>query len=91
MHEVSDGLFCGTQPRNPDEVQELALGHGVRVIMNLQQDKDIEYWGIDFGANQQRCQQLGVTLLRKPVRGAAACWCRWRACNENAVCAHAAA
>lgn len=39
--------------------------------MNLQQDKDIQHWGIDFGANQHKCGELGVTLLRKPVGG----WC----------------
>lgn len=37
--------------------------------MNLQQDKDIQHWGIDFGANQHKCGELGVTLLRKPVGG----------------------
>ncbi len=68
MHEIVPGLFCGTQPRNPQEVEELAVNHGVTVIMNLQQDKDIQHWGIDFGANQHKCDQLGVTLLRKPVR-----------------------
>jgi hypothetical protein len=36
--------------------------------MNLQQDKDIQHWGIDFGANEHKCRELGVTLLRKPVR-----------------------
>lgn len=67
MHEIVPGLFCGTQPRNPQEVEELSRNHGVSVIMNLQQDKDIQHWGIDFGANQHKCNELGVTLLRKPV------------------------
>jgi hypothetical protein len=69
MHEIVPGLFCGTQPRNPREIEELANGHGVDVILNLQQDKDFQHWGIDFGGNQHRCNELGVTLLRKPVGG----------------------
>jgi hypothetical protein len=69
MHEIVPGLFCGTQPRNPREIEELANNHGVDVILNLQQDKDIQHWGIDLGANQHRCNELGVTLLRKPVGG----------------------
>lgn len=69
MHEVWQGLFCGTQPRSPDEVAELARGHGVSVILNLQQDKDMEYWGVDFGANQRRAAELGMRVLRQPVRG----------------------
>lgn len=68
MHEIVPGLFCGTQPRNPQEIEELSTNHGVTVIMNLQQDKDIQHWGVDFGANQHRANELGVTLLRKPVR-----------------------
>jgi hypothetical protein len=68
MHEIVPGLFCGTQPRNPHEIEELSTNHGVTVIMNLQQDKDIQHWGVDFGANQHRANELGVTLLRKPVR-----------------------
>jgi hypothetical protein len=40
----------------------------LRAILNLQQDKDIAYWGIDFGANEAKAAQLGVKLLRKPVR-----------------------
>jgi hypothetical protein len=67
MHEIVPGLFCGTQPRNPQEVEDLASHHGVTVIMNLQQDKDIQHWGVDLGANQHKCNELGVTLLRKPV------------------------
>eukprot|EP00879_Flechtneria_rotunda_P002264 GHRR01002455.1.p1 GENE.GHRR01002455.1~~GHRR01002455.1.p1 ORF type:complete len:161 (+),score=14.69 GHRR01002455.1:176-658(+) len=67
MHEVSPGLVCGTQPRNPDEIKELVVKHGINVIVNLQQDKDIEYWGIDFAANQRKCHELGVQLVRRPV------------------------
>lgn len=67
MHEVVPGLFCGTQPRNPQEVEELAHDHRVTVIMNLQQDKDMEHWGVNLGANQQKCNELGIKLLRKPV------------------------
>jgi hypothetical protein len=68
MHEIVPGLFCGTQPRTPQEIEELSTNHGVTVIMNLQQDKDIQHWGVDFGANQHRANELGVALLRKPVR-----------------------
>jgi hypothetical protein len=37
------------------------------VIVNLQQDKDMQYWGVDFDANQRKCQELGLRLIRKPV------------------------
>lgn len=68
FHEVSENLVCGTQPRNPAEVEELAAEHGVSAIVNLQQDKDFHYWGVDFEANKDKCQQLGVKIHRVPVR-----------------------
>ena len=68
FHEVSPNLFCGTQPRNPEEVRALADLHGIRTIVNLQQDGDMQYWGIDFGANERACHEHGVRLMRTPVR-----------------------
>jgi hypothetical protein len=67
FHEVAPGLCCGTQPRNPAELEQLAKGHGINVIVNLQQDKDMQHWGIDFEANQRKMQELGLRLIRKPV------------------------
>jgi hypothetical protein len=67
FHEVAPGLCCGTQPRNPAELEQLAKGHGINVIVNLQQDKDMQYWGVDFEGNQRKCQELGLRLIRKPV------------------------
>eukprot|EP00878_Enallax_costatus_P002760 GHUV01002950.1.p1 GENE.GHUV01002950.1~~GHUV01002950.1.p1 ORF type:complete len:249 (+),score=38.06 GHUV01002950.1:173-919(+) len=54
MHEVHSNLICGTQPRNPQEIEQLAKQHRVDVILNLQQDKDMQYWGIDWQANQHK-------------------------------------
>ena len=45
LHEVWPGLLCGTQPRSPDEVAQLAGRHGVVAMINLQQDKDMSHWG----------------------------------------------
>ena len=67
MHEIHPNLICGTQPRNPQEIEQLAKQHRVNVILNLQQDKDMQYWGIDWQANQHKYHELGVQLIRKPV------------------------
>lgn len=67
FHEVAPGLCCGTQPRNPAEVEQLAKRHGINVIVNLQQDKDMQHWGVDFEANQRKCTELGLQLIRKPA------------------------
>lgn len=73
FHEVAPGLCCGTQPRDAGEVEALALQHGIGAIVNLQQDKDIEYWGIDFGTNVSKMAELGVELVRRPVSCAKSC------------------
>jgi hypothetical protein len=71
FHEVGPNLLCGTQPRNPEEVRTLANTHHVRTIINLQQDSDMQYWGIDFGANERACAESGIRLVRRPVRNSA--------------------
>lgn len=48
-------------------MRELAKQHRVRTIVNLQQDKDMQYWNVDFGANQHACRELGINLVRRPV------------------------
>lgn len=73
FHEVAPGLCCGTQPRNPAEVEQLAKRHGINVIVNLQQDKDMQHWGVDFEANQRKCTELGLQLIRKPVSHCSSC------------------
>jgi hypothetical protein len=48
-------------------VRELAKTHRVRTIVNLQQDKDMQYWNVDFRANEHACRELGMDLVRRPV------------------------
>jgi hypothetical protein len=48
-HQVWPRLLCGTQPRSPAEVEELATRHGVVAMVNLQQDKDMQHWGWVLG------------------------------------------
>lgn len=67
-HEIVDNLICGSQPRNSDDVQYLHDNERVTTILNLQQDKDLQYWGVDFGALHQRASQLGMRLVRRPAR-----------------------
>jgi len=56
------------------------------VVVNLQQDKDIAYWGIDFEANKRKCQELGIQLIRKPVCAAAAAFTSTNAPSFASLC-----
>lgn len=65
---IHDNLIVGSQPQKPEDIDHLKLNENVAYILNLQQDKDIEYWGIDFDSILKRCQQIGICHIRKPVR-----------------------
>lgn len=65
---ITDNLIVGSQPQNPEDIDHLKEEENVAYILNLQQDKDIEYWGIDFQSILTRCQELGIHHMRRPVR-----------------------
>jgi len=66
-HSIAPGLICGTQPRSASDVAQLN-NEGVTHILNLQQDKDLQYWGVNINDISRRCEELGVTLIRRPAR-----------------------
>ncbi|GMH27105.1 hypothetical protein Nepgr_028948 [Nepenthes gracilis] len=66
--QILDNLIVGSQPQKPEDIDHLKLDENVAYILNLQQDKDIEYWGIDFQSILKRCSELGVRHMRRPAR-----------------------
>ncbi|RLM98977.1 phosphoglucan phosphatase LSF2, chloroplastic-like [Panicum miliaceum] len=50
--------------RNPYEYHH---DLGMDPLSLLRQDKDIEYWGIDFPAILSRCKELGIQHIRRPA------------------------
>jgi len=67
-HEIIPNLFCGSQPRHKDDVQELHQDLGVTAILSLQQDKDMQHWGVNPEEIRNHCQHLGINLMRRPVK-----------------------
>jgi len=65
---ITPNLIVGSQPQNAEDIDRLKEEEGVTAILNLQQDKDIEYWGIDLGSIVKRCQELGIRHMRRPAR-----------------------
>ena len=49
----------------------MRAAEGVTNIVNLQEDKDFAYWGVDFEAYRRRAAELGMFLDRRPVRSPA--------------------
>lgn len=65
---VTENLIVGSQPQKPEDIDHLKEEQNVAYILNLQQDGDITYWGIDLGSIVKRCKQLGVRHMRRPAR-----------------------
>ncbi|KAK8643223.1 hypothetical protein V6N13_012529 [Hibiscus sabdariffa] len=65
---ITDNLIVGSQPQKPEDIDHLKQEENVAYILNLQQDKDIEYWEINLQSIIERCRQLGVHHIRKPAR-----------------------
>jgi len=64
---ISDRLIVGSQPQKPEDIDHLKEEEKVAYILCLQQGKDVEYWGIDFHAIVNRCKEVGIRHMRRPV------------------------
>ena len=69
---ITDNLIVGSQPQKPEDIDHLKKEECVTYILNLQQDNDVEYWGIDLKSITRRCHELDVPHMRKPVSKKAA-------------------
>ncbi|KAG7031525.1 Phosphoglucan phosphatase LSF2, chloroplastic [Cucurbita argyrosperma subsp. argyrosperma] len=65
---IADNLIVGSQPQKPEDIDFLKEEEGVAYILNLQQDKDVEYWGIDLQSVIERCKELGIHHMRQPAK-----------------------
>ncbi len=68
MLQVWPNLFCGSQPQNAEDIQRLQQDVGIGTVINLQQDKDFAHWNVDFGGYQHRANEIGLNIVRCPVR-----------------------
>lgn len=65
---ITDYLIVGSQPQKPEDIDHLKNEEGVAYILNLQQDKDVDYWGIDLESIRKRCHELEISHTRRPAR-----------------------
>lgn len=64
---INDSLIVGSHPQKPEDIDHLKEAEKVAYVLCLQQDKDIEYWGIKFQAILTRCKEIGIRHMRRPV------------------------
>lgn len=65
---ITDDLIVGSQPQKPEDIDHLKEEENVAYILNLQQDTDVEYWGIDLQSIIKRCKELGIRHMRRPAK-----------------------
>lgn len=65
-HWITPRLVLGSQPRSAGDVDALRAA-GVDAILNLQQDRDMRHWRVDFSAIARRVHENGMHLLRSPL------------------------
>jgi protein-tyrosine phosphatase len=66
-HHITPDMICGSQPRSQADIDHLVSEEGVGAVLNLQQDRDLQHWGVDVRALSARCAHHGVPLLRTPA------------------------
>lgn len=64
---VTDDVIVGSQPQKVEDIDHLKEEQNVGYILNLQQDRDVEYWGIDLQSLIERSTKLGIRHMRMPV------------------------
>ncbi|PIN02553.1 Dual specificity phosphatase [Handroanthus impetiginosus] len=65
---IRENLIFGSQPQKVEDIDHLKEEQNVGYILNLQQDKDVEYWGINLQSIISRCRELGIRHMRRPAR-----------------------
>lgn len=63
-HHVESDLIVGSQPQNAEDIQHLHEHEDVKVIYNMQQDKDMAYWSVDGEELQRAAAALGIEYVR---------------------------
>ena len=61
-------LYIGSCPLNAEDVDRLHRDAGITAILNLQTEDDFAFWEIDWPRLEAHCRELGIEVLRVPVR-----------------------
>ncbi|GFQ04398.1 phosphoglucan phosphatase lsf2 chloroplastic [Phtheirospermum japonicum] len=65
---ITENLIVGSQPQKIEDIDHLKMEQDVGYILNLQQDRDVEYWGIDLKSIINKCKEIGIRHMRRPAK-----------------------
>ena len=65
--QILPELYVGTHPRTAVDLERLAGSLGATAVLNLQTDRDLTDWGIDWTRLEEAYRQHNVVLRRVPI------------------------
>ena len=65
---ILPNLYLGPCPRSPNDVDDLTHQIGITAVLNLQTDKDFQYWEIDWPAILEQYLARSILVSRMQVR-----------------------
>eukprot|EP00238_Polyblepharides_amylifera_P013388 CAMPEP_0196583218 /NCGR_PEP_ID=MMETSP1081-20130531/42536_1 /TAXON_ID=36882 /ORGANISM="Pyramimonas amylifera, Strain CCMP720" /LENGTH=294 /DNA_ID=CAMNT_0041904033 /DNA_START=156 /DNA_END=1040 /DNA_ORIENTATION=- len=66
-HEVYPGLIVGTQPKTAADIEFLQKNENVSTIFNMQQDENMQEWGVDKNNLVTATKELGMRFVHCPA------------------------
>jgi protein-tyrosine phosphatase len=67
-NDVTKDIVIGTCPMRPDDLIRIQKEAKVSAILSLQHDDCLTYWGIDYLQMQHKAAEIGLTLVRTPIK-----------------------
>ncbi len=68
LDQIEPNLFLGSCPDHADDVESLRSKYAITAVLNVQTDKDMEVWGIDWATLQRAYERVGIVVKHEPVR-----------------------
>lgn len=65
--QILPNLFIGTFRRNPEDIDQLRR-EGVTAVLNVQTEKDMTDWGVNWNCLEPYYREVGIKVRRVPVR-----------------------
>ena len=66
--DITPHIVIGSCPMTPDDLLEISAEADVSAVLSLQHDECLAYWEIDYAQMLRAGSELGLALVRCPIR-----------------------
>jgi hypothetical protein len=67
-NEITPHIVVGTCPMRPDDLVRIQKEAEVSALLSLQHDDFLAFWGIDYSQMQSKATEIGLAMMRWPIR-----------------------